>query len=156
MVAVPFKNKANRHYSLHGHGVESELMDQSAAAPGEIRKYLWNVPERVGPGPSDPNCITYAYYSTANYVRVHTHTHTHTDHRDVHTHTHTHHHTPPHTTQPPTHTHNVHSSSAFITLHTGSNEGRSCSGILLAWAYFENLLVLFTVCSRQSQIRSAA
>ncbi|XP_076139155.1 ferroxidase HEPHL1-like isoform X1 [Alosa pseudoharengus] len=68
-VSVTFKNMASRHYSLHAHGVEPEPLDQSEAAPGEIRKYLWNVPERVGPGPDDPNCITYAYYSTANYVR---------------------------------------------------------------------------------------
>src|SRR4029434_7808025 len=100
MVSVTFKNMANRHYSLHAHGVESELMDQSAAAPGEIRKYLWNVPERVGPGPSDPNCITYAYYSTADYVRVHMHTNSHTKthtHRHTHTHTHTHTHKHTHT-----------------------------------------------------------
>src|SRR4029434_8595601 len=93
MVSVTFKNMANRHYSLHAHGVESELMDQSAAAPGEIRKYLWNVPERVGPGPSDPNCITYAYYYTADYVRVHTHKQNKVGplpDTQIHTHTHTH------------------------------------------------------------------
>ncbi|XP_062409279.1 ferroxidase HEPHL1-like isoform X2 [Sardina pilchardus] len=69
-VCVTLKNMASRHYSLHAHGVEPEPLHQSEVAPGETRKYLWNVPERVGPSdPNDPNCITYAYYSTANYVR---------------------------------------------------------------------------------------
>ncbi|KAL2096234.1 hypothetical protein ACEWY4_008382 [Coilia grayii] len=68
-ISVVFKNMASRHYSLHPHGVEPEPRSQSAAGPGETRKYLWNIPDRVGPGPNDPPCITYAYYSTADYVR---------------------------------------------------------------------------------------
>ncbi|XP_063078757.1 ferroxidase HEPHL1-like [Engraulis encrasicolus] len=68
-VSVVFKNKASRHYSLHPHGVEPQPNIQSSVAPGDTRKYLWNVPARVGPGPNDPPCITYAYYSTADYTR---------------------------------------------------------------------------------------
>ncbi len=32
--------------------------------------YSWTIPERSGPGPSDPNCITYAYYSSVSLVEV--------------------------------------------------------------------------------------
>ncbi|XP_027766860.1 hephaestin-like protein 1, partial [Empidonax traillii] len=35
----------------------------------EINTYRWNVPERSGPGKTDPNCITWVYYSTANFVK---------------------------------------------------------------------------------------
>lgn len=38
--------------------------------PGEINTYRWNVPERSGPGKTDPNCITWVYYSTADFVKV--------------------------------------------------------------------------------------
>lgn len=37
---------------------------------GEIKTYRWNVPKRSGPGPSDPNCIPWVYYSTVNFVKV--------------------------------------------------------------------------------------
>ncbi|KAG8519285.1 Hephaestin-like protein 1, partial [Galemys pyrenaicus] len=36
-------------------------------APGEVRTYRWNVPKRSGPGPSDPNCIPWVYYSTVDF-----------------------------------------------------------------------------------------
>ncbi|XP_073936836.1 ferroxidase HEPHL1 isoform X2 [Castor canadensis] len=36
---------------------------------GEIKTYRWNVPKRSGPGPSDPNCIPWVYYSTVNFVK---------------------------------------------------------------------------------------
>lgn len=37
---------------------------------GETKTYRWNVPKRSGPGPSDPNCIPWVYYSTVNFVKV--------------------------------------------------------------------------------------
>uniref|UniRef100_G1M2N6 ferroxidase n=1 Tax=Ailuropoda melanoleuca TaxID=9646 RepID=G1M2N6_AILME len=36
---------------------------------GEINTYRWNVPKRSGPGPNDPNCIPWVYYSTVNFVK---------------------------------------------------------------------------------------
>lgn len=30
----------------------------------------WDVPPSSGPGASDPNCISYAYYSTVDFIRV--------------------------------------------------------------------------------------
>nr|KAF6465394.1 hephaestin like 1 [Rousettus aegyptiacus] len=35
----------------------------------ETKTYRWNVPKRSGPGPSDPNCIPWVYYSTVNFVK---------------------------------------------------------------------------------------
>lgn len=31
----------------------------------------WDIPESSGPGVSDPNCISYAYYSNVNFTKVH-------------------------------------------------------------------------------------
>uniref|UniRef100_A0A663LLG8 ferroxidase n=1 Tax=Athene cunicularia TaxID=194338 RepID=A0A663LLG8_ATHCN len=59
-VLIVFKNKASRPYSISAHGVEEV---------GEINTYRWNVPERSGPGKTDPNCITWVYYSTVNFVK---------------------------------------------------------------------------------------
>lgn len=32
--------------------------------------YEWIVPESSGPGVADPNCITFAYYSTVDFIKV--------------------------------------------------------------------------------------
>lgn len=37
---------------------------------GNKELYHWTVPESSGPGVSDPNCITFAYYSTVDFVKV--------------------------------------------------------------------------------------
>uniref|UniRef100_A0A8C0H9W2 ferroxidase n=1 Tax=Chelonoidis abingdonii TaxID=106734 RepID=A0A8C0H9W2_CHEAB len=59
-ILLIFKNKAVRPYSITAHGIEEV---------GEINTYRWNVPERSGPGTSDPNCISWVYYSTVNFVK---------------------------------------------------------------------------------------
>uniref|UniRef100_A0A669P598 ferroxidase n=1 Tax=Phasianus colchicus TaxID=9054 RepID=A0A669P598_PHACC len=72
-VLIVFKNKASRPYSVSAHGVEEVGCEEQTEAPitlpGEINTYRWNVPERSGPGKTDPNCITWVYYSTANFVK---------------------------------------------------------------------------------------
>ncbi|NWV43174.1 HPHL1 protein, partial [Grantiella picta] len=72
-VLIVFKNKASRPYSISAHGVEEvgceEQPKTPITLPGEINTYRWNVPERSGPGKTDPNCITWVYYSTANFVK---------------------------------------------------------------------------------------
>ncbi|NXE96253.1 HPHL1 protein, partial [Menura novaehollandiae] len=70
-VLIIFKNKASRPYSITAHGIE-EVAAQGKivlSVSGEINTYRWNVPERSGPGKTDPNCITWVYYSTANFVK---------------------------------------------------------------------------------------
>ncbi|NWQ95361.1 HPHL1 protein, partial [Burhinus bistriatus] len=70
-VLIVFKNKASRPYSISAHGIEevAALGKIVLSVSGEINTYRWNVPERSGPGKTDPNCITWVYYSTANFVK---------------------------------------------------------------------------------------
>ncbi|XP_035242447.1 hephaestin-like protein 1a [Anguilla anguilla] len=67
-ILVNFKNNASKPYSMHAHGVKTHA-GHVPIQPGGMKQYQWDVPERSGPGPSDPNCITFAYYSTADYVK---------------------------------------------------------------------------------------
>ncbi|NXD83107.1 HPHL1 protein, partial [Halcyon senegalensis] len=70
-VLIVFKNKASRPYSISAHGIEEvvSLGKVVLSISGEINAYRWNVPERSGPGKTDPNCITWVYYSTVNFVK---------------------------------------------------------------------------------------
>uniref|UniRef100_A0A8C8SW76 ferroxidase n=1 Tax=Pelusios castaneus TaxID=367368 RepID=A0A8C8SW76_9SAUR len=72
-ILVIFKNKAIRPYSITAHGIDEvgsgERPETLITMPGEINTYRWNVPERSGPGTSDPNCISWVYYSTVNFVK---------------------------------------------------------------------------------------
>ncbi|NWU95177.1 HPHL1 protein, partial [Upupa epops] len=72
-VLIVFKNKASRPYSISAHGVEEvgceDELETPITLPGEINTYRWNVPERSSPGKTDPNCITWVYYSTVNFVK---------------------------------------------------------------------------------------
>lgn len=67
-IQVVFKNKANMSYSVHAHGVKTSKTHQNGVQPGQMMTYSWTIPERSGPGPSDPNCITYVYYSSVSLV----------------------------------------------------------------------------------------
>lgn len=77
-IQVVFKNNATRPYSMHPHGVfylkASEgatyndgvsAADKKGAAvpPGETFTYVWEVPERAGPGPADPSSVLWLYHS---------------------------------------------------------------------------------------------
>ncbi|KAK2881550.1 hypothetical protein Q8A67_018818 [Cirrhinus molitorella] len=67
-IEVVFKNKASRPYSVHAHGVKTGKAHQNGVQPGDVVTYNWTIPKRSGPGPKDPNCITYAYYSSVSLV----------------------------------------------------------------------------------------
>jgi len=75
-IKVVFKNHASRPYSMHPHGVsyakdsEGVAYDMHAGghstgvvAPGHTHTYIWNVPERAGPGPGDPSSLVWLYHS---------------------------------------------------------------------------------------------
>jgi hephaestin len=77
-IKVVFRNKASRPYTMHPHGVFYEKAsegsmyadgvpdDQKTGAmvhPGATFTYEWEVPERAGPGPDDPNSIVWLYHS---------------------------------------------------------------------------------------------
>uniref|UniRef100_A0A672PML9 ferroxidase n=1 Tax=Sinocyclocheilus grahami TaxID=75366 RepID=A0A672PML9_SINGR len=64
-IQVVFKNNARRPYSIHAHGVKTSKTHQD----GHMLTYNWTIPKRSGPGPSDPNCITFAYYSSVSLVK---------------------------------------------------------------------------------------
>jgi FtsP/CotA-like multicopper oxidase with cupredoxin domain len=82
-IKVVFKNNAHHPYSVHPHGVlylkasegapyqdgvPASQKRGSAVPPGATFTYTWQVPERAGPGPSDPSSILWFYHSHANEV----------------------------------------------------------------------------------------
>ncbi|KAG9278253.1 hephaestin-like protein 1 [Astyanax mexicanus] len=68
VVQVVFKNKAKqRWYSVHAHGVKTSEAHLKPVSPGEEISYNWTI--SAGPGPAESNCTTFAYYSSANFVK---------------------------------------------------------------------------------------
>ncbi len=83
-IKVVFKNHASHPYSMHPHGVlyqkDSEGADYNdntsgadksdgGVPPGATHTYLWQVPERAGPGPSDPSSVFWLYHSHTDELR---------------------------------------------------------------------------------------
>ncbi|XP_040125872.2 ceruloplasmin isoform X2 [Ictidomys tridecemlineatus] len=68
-VKIVFKNMATRPYSIHAHGVKTESPMVTPTLPGEIRTYIWKIPERSGAGTEDSPCIPWVYYSTVDQVK---------------------------------------------------------------------------------------
>ncbi len=83
-IKVVFKNNATHPYSMHPHGVlyqkDSEGADYNGGsgemddrggciAPGLTHTYIWQVPERAGPGPADPSSIFWLYHSHCDELR---------------------------------------------------------------------------------------
>jgi len=73
-IKVVFKNKAERPYSIHPNGISTKSFASPSGGsstnragngvpPGSTRTYTWPVPERAGPGPSDPSSVLWMYYS---------------------------------------------------------------------------------------------
>jgi manganese oxidase len=76
-IRVVFKNNTQRPQSLHGHGVlydkrsegasyndgtDDEDKEDDEVAPNATHTYIWQVPERAGPGPHDPSSIVWMYH----------------------------------------------------------------------------------------------
>jgi manganese oxidase len=83
-IKVVFRNNGSHPYSVHPHGVfyqkrsEGSAYEDGGAAedktggavpPGQIHTYVWEVPERAGPGPNDPSSIVWLYHSHANEMQ---------------------------------------------------------------------------------------
>ncbi|XP_063059110.1 ferroxidase HEPHL1-like [Engraulis encrasicolus] len=66
-ILVTFNNAATRQYNMYAHGVGT--IRHTPVPKGETRQIQWDVLEAAGPGPSDPDCISYAYYSSVNFVK---------------------------------------------------------------------------------------
>nr|XP_046267166.1 ferroxidase HEPHL1 isoform X2 [Scatophagus argus] len=67
-IVITLKNKASRPYSITAHGVKASGA-HIPVKPGFIIELTWDIPESSGPGVSDPNCISYAYYSSVDFIR---------------------------------------------------------------------------------------
>ncbi|XP_069825746.1 ferroxidase HEPHL1 isoform X1 [Dendropsophus ebraccatus] len=81
-IQVVFSNKADRNYSMMPHGLSFGKDSEGApyedggamkpgahVAPGETFTYTWIALEQDGPTDSDPQCLTYLYYSAADHVK---------------------------------------------------------------------------------------
>ncbi|MCB9151091.1 MAG: multicopper oxidase domain-containing protein [Caldilineaceae bacterium] len=82
-IEVVFKNNASFPFSVHPHGVFYEKDSEGApygdgtsdadkaddaVPPGGTHTYIWEVPERAGPGPNDPSSIAWLYHSHTHEV----------------------------------------------------------------------------------------
>jgi hypothetical protein len=82
-IVVHFKNHTARPASMHPHGVryakdsEGALYDDGTAGsdkaddavpPGATHTYVWQVPERAGPGPADGSSVMWMYHGHADEV----------------------------------------------------------------------------------------
>jgi len=80
-IRVVFKNNITHPCSIHAHGVfynkdsEGAMYDDGTSGndkadddvePGKTHVYTWQVPERAGPGPGDPNSLVWLYHSHGN------------------------------------------------------------------------------------------
>jgi FtsP/CotA-like multicopper oxidase with cupredoxin domain len=74
-IVVHFRNNTGLPYSMHPHGVSYERDSEGTPYPetsmaaaglvpaGESHTYVWNVPERAGPGDDDGSSIVWLYHS---------------------------------------------------------------------------------------------
>lgn len=83
-IKIVFRNNATHPFSMHPHGVlyqkDSEGADYNDGTSGADKKdggvppgakhiYLWQVPERAGPGPADSSSVFWLYHSHADELR---------------------------------------------------------------------------------------
>ncbi|XP_077015484.1 ceruloplasmin-like [Tamandua tetradactyla] len=80
-IRVTFYNNASLPLSIQSHGLRYNKSNEGAfyktpgkgtptpsshVSPGKTFVYTWEVPEDVGPTSTDPNCLTWLYYSSVN------------------------------------------------------------------------------------------
>ena len=83
-IKVVFRNHSSHPYSMHPHGVlyrkdseGSDYNDGTSGAdkddggvpPGATHTYVWQIPERAGPGPGDPSSVFWLYHSHTDELR---------------------------------------------------------------------------------------
>ncbi len=83
-IKILFKNNATRPYSMHPHGVVYDKASEGApyddgtsgtekeddaVPPRKTHTYIWNVPDRAGPGPNDPSSVVWLYHSHTNELK---------------------------------------------------------------------------------------
>ena len=55
--------------SDYNDGTSGASKSDNAIESGKQFKYIWQVPERAGPGTNGPRCTTWAYYSDVNPIK---------------------------------------------------------------------------------------
>ncbi|XP_076879473.1 ceruloplasmin [Brachyhypopomus gauderio] len=65
-VKVVFKNMAKRPFSIHAHGVKTDVPLVTPTAPGQTQTYTWYIPKTAGPTEEQEECNVGAYYSTVD------------------------------------------------------------------------------------------
>ena len=83
-IKVVYRNNCNFPTSIHAHGLmyakDSEGAPYSDGTPGGVKPgdavqpghtytYVYQVPDRAGPGPNDPNSVLWMYHSHTNEYR---------------------------------------------------------------------------------------
>ena len=83
-IKIIFKNNGTHPFSMHPHGVLYEKHSEGAdyndntsgadkedgcVAPGSQHTYVWQIPERAGPGPNDPSSVFWLYHSHCDELR---------------------------------------------------------------------------------------
>src|SRR5258708_23577938 len=83
-IKIFFKNNASRPFSMHPHGVLYQKNSEGsgyndgtsdgdkaddAVLPGKTHNYVWEIPERAGPGPGDPSSVVWLYHSHVDELR---------------------------------------------------------------------------------------
>jgi hypothetical protein len=74
-IVIHFRNNATQPYSIHPHGVSysrdsegtpyagTNMDGAGLVSPGQTHTYIWNVPERAGPGENDGSSVVWLYHS---------------------------------------------------------------------------------------------
>ncbi len=74
-IVVHFRNNATQPFSIHPHGVsylrdsegtpyaDTSMSEAGIVPPGKTHTYVWTVPERAGPGPTDGSSVVWLYHS---------------------------------------------------------------------------------------------
>ena len=73
---VHFLNRADRHFSIHPHGLQYDEANEGAdmkgpgasVAPGASFTYIWKANSDSAPGPNDPSSIVWVYHSHVDLV----------------------------------------------------------------------------------------
>jgi len=83
-IKIIFKNNGSHPFSMHPHGVFYQKLSEGAdyndgtsgadkedggVLPGTTHTYIWEIPERAGPGPADPSSVFWLYHSHAEELQ---------------------------------------------------------------------------------------
>ncbi|XP_033757382.1 LOW QUALITY PROTEIN: hephaestin-like protein [Pecten maximus] len=71
-IRIVFQNNSTRNYSMYSPGVVIRRSDggtRLVVHPWEQVEFLWTIPESIGPGSGDQDCVMRKYYSNVNPER---------------------------------------------------------------------------------------